>query len=164
MTTRVCFVCLGNICRSPTAEGVFRHLLAERGRTDAFVVESAGTAAHHVGESPDRRSTATAARRGIRLAGSAARFDASDFERFDHVIAMDRSNRDDLLQRAPTDEAAAKVSLLRRWDPNAQGAELDVPDPYYGGSSGFDEVLDICLRSCEALLDDLDAAREADRA
>ena len=156
MATRVCFVCLGNICRSPTAEGVFRHLLSERGKTAAFEVESAGTAAYHVGEAPDRRSTATAARRGIRLAGSAARFDVEDFDRFDHVIAMDRSNRDDLLQRAPTPEAAAKVALLRRWDPDADGSEPDVPDPYYGGPSGFDDVLDICLRSCEALLDDLD--------
>ena len=162
MNTRICFVCLGNICRSPTAEGVFRHLLAARGLTAAFEVESAGTAAHHVGEAPDRRSTATAARRGIRLGGSVARFDDDDFDRFDHVIAMDRSNRDDLIRRAPTAEAVAKVALLRRWDPVAGGAELDVPDPYYGGSSGFDEVLEICLRSCEALLDHLQGAREAD--
>lgn len=158
MTTRVCFVCLGNICRSPTAEGVFRHLLSERGKTRAFAVESAGTAAYHVGESPDRRSTATAARRGITLEGAAARFDAEDFDRFDWVIAMDRSNRSDLIDRAPTPEAADKVALLRRWDPDNGGdAELDVPDPYYGGASGFDDVLDICLRSCAAMLDELEA-------
>jgi protein-tyrosine phosphatase len=157
MTTRVCFVCLGNICRSPTAEGVFRHLLAERGAR-GFVVESAGTAAHHVGESPDRRSTATAARRGITLEGAAARFDAEDFDRFDWVIAMDRSNARDLRHRAPTPEAAAKVHLLRRWDPqNTAGEDLEVPDPYYGGASGFDEVLDICERSCAALLRELEA-------
>lgn len=159
MTTRICFVCLGNICRSPTAEGVFRHLLCERG-SSGFVIESAGTAAHHVGESPDRRSTATAAKRGITLEGAAARFDANDFDRFDWVIAMDRSNALDLRERAPTPDAAAKVHLLRRWDPeNTTGADLDVPDPYYGGSSGFDEVLDICERSCGALLDELEAAR-----
>ncbi|MCR9160298.1 MAG: low molecular weight protein-tyrosine-phosphatase [Nannocystaceae bacterium] len=159
MTTRVCFVCLGNICRSPTAEGVFRHLVAERGATD-FVVQSAGTAAHHVGESPDRRATATAARRGITLQGAAARFDAEDFERFDWVIAMDRANARDLRRRAPTPADEAKVHLLRRWDPhNTAGEALDVPDPYYGDASGFDEVLDICERSCAALLQELEAAR-----
>ena len=160
MTTRVCFVCLGNICRSPTAEGVFRHLLNERGRAGEVYVESAGTAAYHVGEAPDRRSTATAAARGIVLEGAAARFDAEDFERFDWVIAMDRANARDLRERAPTEHAAAKVHLLRRWDPeNTAGAELDVPDPYYGGASGFDEVLDICERSCKALLDTLERER-----
>ena len=157
---RVCFVCLGNICRSPTAEGVFRHLLAERGLQGQYRVESAGTAAYHVGESPDRRSTATAAARGIVLEGSAARFDADDFERFDWVIAMDQSNERDLIERAPSSDAAAKVARLRRWDPD-DAAEPDVPDPYYGGASGFDEVLDICLRSCAALLDELEAGRNA---
>jgi protein-tyrosine phosphatase len=159
VTTRVCFVCLGNICRSPTAEGVFRHLLAECGRTDAFEVASAGTGAYHVGESPDRRSTETAARRGITLEGAAARFDPEDFDRFDWVVAMDRDNRRDLLARAPNEEAAAKVVLLRRWDPeNPDGEALDVPDPYYGGARGFDEVLDICVRSCAVMLDDLGGA------
>ena len=162
MTPRVCFVCLGNICRSPTAEGVFRHLLAERGLTADYAVESAGTGAYHVGESPDRRSTATAARRGITLQGAAARFDAEDFARFDWVIAMDAANRDDLLARAPDAEAAAKVVMLRRWDPESpDGADLDVPDPYYGGAQGFDEVLDICVRSCTALLAQLEAQRGA---
>ncbi len=153
----MCFVCLGNICRSPTAEGVFRHLLAERGSSPRYVVASAGTAAYHVGESPDDRSAQTAAQRGITLSGSAARFDVEDFARFDWVIAMDRSNHRDLLARAPDSEAAAKVALLRRWDPdNTAGDDLDVPDPYYGGPSGFDDVLDICVRSCRALLDELE--------
>jgi len=157
MTTRICFVCLGNICRSPTAEGVFRHLIRQRGREGDFVVYSAGTDAYHVGESPDRRSATTAAHRGITLSGSAARFEAEDFDRFDWVIAMDRSNHRALLERAPNPEAEAKVVLLRRWDPrNDAGEDLDVPDPYYGGASGFDEVLDICTRSCAALLDALD--------
>ncbi|MEM6296934.1 MAG: low molecular weight protein-tyrosine-phosphatase [Myxococcota bacterium] len=160
MPVRICFVCLGNICRSPTAEGVFRHLLAKRGLTGAFTVQSAGTAAHHVGESPDPRSTKAAAARGITLEGAAQRFDAEDFERFDYVIAMDRSNRDDLRARAPTPRAADKVALLRAWDPdNDTNADLDVPDPYYGGPSGFDDVLDLCQRSCAELLDELQPTR-----
>lgn len=155
---RICFVCLGNICRSPTAEGVFAHLQPDGVHT----IESAGTGAYHVGEAPDRRSTATAAQRGIPLHGAAQRFDASDFDRFDLVIAMDRSNRNDLLRRAPNDEAASKVHLLRAWDPqNEANEDLDVPDPYYGGERGFDDVLDICIRSCEALLAHLDANDDA---
>lgn len=157
MTTRVCFVCLGNICRSPTAEGVFRHLLAEQPDAGSFSVESAGTGAYHVGEAPDRRSTATAARRGIPLRGAAARFDAEDFARFDWVVAMDAANKRDLLARAASEEDAAKVVLLREWDPESQADDLDVPDPYYGGESGFDDVLDICVRSCRGLLSDLEA-------
>lgn len=154
---RICFVCLGNICRSPTAEGVFRHQLRDAHAPERFTIESAGTGAYHVGEAPDRRSTATAAQRGIVLEGAAQRFDAEDFERFDLVIAMDRNNRDDLLARAPDATAAAKVHLLRRWDPeNDSGEDLDVPDPYYGGGRGFDEVLDICVRSCAALLAEFD--------
>lgn len=162
MTIRVCFVCLGNICRSPTAEGVFRHLLAEHRDAGSFSVQSAGTAAYHVGEAPDRRSTATAARRGITLSGAAARFDAEDFARFDWVVAMDGTNKSELLARAGSAEDAAKVVLLREWDPESHGPDdLDVPDPYYGGESGFDDVLDICVRSCGALLSDLQARARA---
>jgi len=162
VTTRLCFVCLGNICRSPTAEGVFRYLLGQRGDATPFEVESAGTGAYHEGESPDRRSTATAAQRGIPLVGAAARFDAEDFVRFDWVLAMDGANKSDLLARAPTEQDAAKVVLLREWDAQSDGPhDLDVPDPYYGGASGFDDVLDICLRSCQALLDDLEARARA---
>lgn len=162
MTTRICFVCLGNICRSPTAEGVFRHLLREASDTTPFEVESAGTGAYHEGESPDGRSTATAARRGITLAGAAAQFNAEDFARVDWVVAMDDANKSDLLARAPTAHDAAKVVLLREWDPDSEGPhDLDVPDPYYGGASGFDDVLDICVRSCSALLSDLEARARA---
>ena len=148
---RVCFVCLGNICRSPTAEGVFRHLLAEAGLTDAIVVDSAGTAAYHVGESPDRRSTATAWKRGIVLEGAARRFEKGDFARFDYVVAMDASNERNLHQLAPDDEAEAKIHLLRDFDPESPtGAE--VPDPYYGGADGFETVVDICIAGCTGLL------------
>lgn len=147
----VCFVCLGNICRSPTAEGVFRHLLREAGLEDAVVVDSAGTAAYHAGESPDRRSTATARERGIVLEGQARRFEEGDFERFDYVVAMDKSNEQNLHRLAPDDAAEEKIHLLRDFDPDSpDGAE--VPDPYYGGADGFTAVLDICLAGCAGLL------------
>jgi low molecular weight protein-tyrosine phosphatase len=149
---RILFVCLGNICRSPTAEGVMRALLREQGRTDVEV-ESAGMGDWHIGHPPDRRSTEAALRRGIVLEGAARQVTVRDFEDFDLLIAMDRSNRRDLLALAPDDEAAAKVRLLREWQPGA--TDLDVPDPYYGEGQGFEDVLDIVQASCRALLDEL---------
>ncbi|MCA9649102.1 MAG: low molecular weight phosphotyrosine protein phosphatase [Myxococcales bacterium] len=152
--TRVCFVCLGNICRSPTAEGVFRHLVEEAGLSGAFEIDSAGTAAYHAGESPDRRSAATARRRGVPLGGRARQFVREDFGRFDHVLAMDRANLEALRRLAPSEKARAKVRLLRDHDPRAP-AEAEVPDPYYGGPDGFDDVFDICMAACRGLLDEL---------
>ena len=150
----VCFVCLGNICRSPTAEGVFRRLVADADLDAALEIDSAGTAAYHEGEPPDRRSAATARKRGFPLGGRARRFRASDFERFDYVIAMDRSNRDDLLDLAPDAAARDKVAMLRDFDAEADPG-ADVPDPYYGGDRGFETVVDICERSCRAFLEAL---------
>jgi len=155
---RVLFVCLGNICRSPTAEAVMREL-GDDAALPALQVDSAGTAAYHVGESPDRRSAAAAARRGIALRGAARQVVLEDFDRFDLLVAMDRSNRDALLAMAPDASAAAKVRLLREYDPDAVAAsDLDVPDPYYGGPNGFDDVLDIVGAGCRGLLDELSAA------
>ena len=151
---RVCFVCLGNICRSPTAEGVMAHLLETEGLDDAIVIDSAGTSAYHVGESPDRRSTAAAKKRGIRLVGASRKFTAADFGRFEYVVAMDTSNRRNLRSLAPDDAARAKISLLRDFDPDSP-SDSEVPDPYYGGPDGFDVVLDICLAGCRGLLDHL---------
>ena len=148
---RICFVCLGNICRSPTAEGAMRKLVAEAGLGDRVEVDSAGTDAYHVGEPPDERSAATALGQGVRLTSVARQFSASDFERFDYVIAMDRENQESLRSRAPTPEAAASVTLLRGYDSEASG-DLDVPDPYYGGSRGFERVFEICQRGCGGLL------------
>lgn len=147
----VCFVCLGNICRSPTAEAVFRALVEREGLTDRFHIESAGTSGYHLGAAPDRRSAATARARGIHLAGHAQQFTAEDFERFDHVLAMDGSNLEELLARAPDAAARAKVALLRSFDPTASPG-ADVPDPYYGGPRGFEDVLEICERACAGLL------------
>jgi protein-tyrosine phosphatase len=151
---RVCFVCLGNICRSPTAEAVMKHLVREAKLTAAIQVESAGTGDWHVGEPRDRRSQATAASRGVPLTGRAQQFTARDFERFDHVVAMDGSNLENLRDVAPHAAARAKLSLLRDFEEGdpGQGRHLDVPDPYYGGARGFDEVLHICQAACTGFL------------
>jgi protein-tyrosine phosphatase len=150
---RLLFVCLGNICRSPTAEGVMRHLLAAEGLADAVEIESAGTGDWHVGHSPDERSAGAAAVRGIELSGQARQVVPADFEAFDLVLAMDRSNYDDLLELA-SDDARERVHLLREYDPEAVAAgELEVPDPYYGGADGFEDVLDLVTRACEGLLE-----------
>ena len=157
---RICFVCLGNICRSPTAEAVMRHLGAAEGLGGSIAIASAGTGDWHVGEARDRRSQAVGRTRGIPLAGTAQQFTAADFDRFDHVIAMDRSNRDDLIRLARDERDREKVRLLRSFDPTAP-KDADVPDPYYGGPRGFEDVFDICERACRGLLDHLRRAHGA---
>jgi protein-tyrosine phosphatase len=148
---RICFVCLGNICRSPTAEAVMRHLVKEADLAGRIAIESAGTGDWHVGGARDRRSRAVGAARGIPLEGQAQQFTHADFARFDHVLAMDRANRDELLRLARDDRDRAKVRLLRSFDPGAP-PDAEVPDPYYGGPRGFEEVFDICERACRGLL------------
>jgi protein-tyrosine phosphatase len=175
---RICFVCLGNICRSPTAEAVMKHLVRQAGLERSIHVESAGTGDWHIGETRDRRSLATGVARGIPLSGRAQQFTAADFARFDYVVAMDTSNRDNLLKMAPDDAARAKISMLRAhegasgvggspagahrgkvWEPSEgshqeEGAagDADVPDPYYGGAHGFEDVFDICQAACAGFL------------
>jgi len=157
--TRVLFVCMGNICRSPLAECVFVHLARERGVEHLFEVDSAGTSGYHVGEPPDRRSAATARARGIEVVGSSRKLAPDDLASFDYLIVMDAHNLaevDALRRRAA---CRARVHRLREWDPSPDSP--DVPDPYYGGARGFDEVQDIVERSCAALLDHLLAERGA---
>jgi protein-tyrosine phosphatase len=146
---RVLFVCLGNICRSPAAEGVFLHLVHESGLGDQFVVDSAGTGAWHEGERADPRMRAAAEQRGVTLASTARQVSKPDFRHFDHIFAMDASNLSTLRRLAPP-EHREKIRLFRDFDPDAPGA--DVPDPYYGGHEGFEEVLDIVTRTSRALL------------
>lgn len=148
---RILFVCLGNICRSPTAEAVMRGIVAEAGLGDEIEVESAGTGDWHIGHPPDERSVAAAAQRGVELTGKARQVARGDFDKFDLVIAMDRQNRDDLMTIARSEEDRGKVRLLRSYS----DGELDVPDPYYGGEDGFAEVVEIVERSCQALLDEV---------
>ena len=149
---RILFVCLGNICRSPLAESVFKHLLAEVGATARYEVESAGTAGYHVGEAPDERSVAVARKFGVTCAGAGRQVCEEDFRRFDRILAMDQKNLRDLLARCPAD-LRGKVELMRSYDP--QGGE-DVPDPYYGGPGGFDDVYAMLERSCRRLLETLE--------
>jgi protein-tyrosine phosphatase len=156
---RVLFVCLGNICRSPTAEGVMRALVREAGLEDRIELDSAGTGAWHIDEPPDARATAAARERGIALEGRARQVERSDFAEFDLIVAMDASNLEDLRRIAPDESARAKIKLLRDFDPSSDG-ELDVPDPYHGGARGFDDVFDLVHSACAALLDELRAALE----
>lgn len=158
--TRLLFVCLGNICRSPTAEAVMRGLVADAGLDGAIELDSAGTGAWHVGSPPDERARSAAARRGIAMGGRARQVTVADFFAFDLLLAMDRENHRALRRLAPDDEAAGKVRLLREFDPASAGVpDLDVPDPYYGGHDGFDRVLDLVAAACAGLLAELRAAR-----
>jgi protein-tyrosine phosphatase len=151
---RLCFVCLGNICRSPIGEGVMRHLLQGAGLADKVEVASAGTAGYHAGEPPDARARAAGRRLGIEVGGRARQFKRADFERFDYVLAMDRSNFDDLAELARDAELQKRLHLLRGFDPTSlPGAS--VPDPYYGGDEDFDDVVRICLAACTPLLERL---------
>lgn len=150
---RVLFVCMGNICRSPTAEGVFAKRLADAGLADRVEVDSAGTHAYHVGEPPDPRAQRTASRREVDLSGlRARRVDAEDFSQFDYVLAMDRDNYYNLQQICPIGETH-KLQLFLSYAPHLETDE--VPDPYYGGPAGFDRVLDMIEAAAEGLLEDI---------
>ncbi|MCC6644759.1 MAG: low molecular weight phosphotyrosine protein phosphatase [Polyangiaceae bacterium] len=158
MPLRVCLVCLGNICRSPTAEAVLRERAARAGLSRELRIESAGTGGHHEGERADPRSREHGARRGYDLRGRARRFHRDDFARFDLVLAMDASNASALRRLAPDAAAREKVRLFRSFDPSAApGAE--VPDPYYGGPAGFDEVIDLCERAADGLIAEVARSR-----
>lgn len=151
--TRILFVCLGNICRFPLAEAIFRHQVRERGVEDQFEIDSAGTSDYHIGAPPDRRSVASAKRRGINVTGSGRQITAEDLHQFDYVIVMDAQNLADVEQIVDASGGSARVHRLREWDP--EPADFDVPDPYYGGPEGFDTVHDIVERSSAAFLDHL---------
>ena len=149
--TSVLFVCMGNICRSPTAEGVFRYVVKQRGLSDQIEIDSAGTHAYHIGEGPDSRSQSTALSRGVNLSAQRARkVEGSDFNRFDYVIAMDRSNLENL-KNVQQKGQPAKLHLFMEfadtWD------NQEVPDPYYGGANGFDQVFDMVQSASEGLLE-----------
>lgn len=146
---RILFVCLGNICRSPTAEGVFRQRLLDAGLAERVVVDSAGTGGWHVGKAPDARTQLAASQRGFDLSALRGRqVAAEDFQRFDLILAMDESNLAHL-RRMHAGAAGAEVDLfLRRFDLSP----AEVPDPYYGGADGFDQVLDLIEQGADALL------------
>jgi len=155
MAIRICFVCLGNICRSPIAEVVMRSLLDDRGLADRVEVSSAGTGDWHIGERADRRTLAVLQRHGYDGSAHRARqFSADSFADCDLVVAMDQANVSTLRQMV-RDEDESKVRLLREFDPDASGT--DVPDPYYGGDEGFEEVLAMVEAACRGLLDEIGA-------
>lgn len=150
----VLFVCLGNICRSPMAEGIFAHLIAEKGLSDRFFVDSAGTSGYHEGERADRRMRETAGKHGVTLTSRSRMFLESDLREFHYVVAMDSSNHRNMLQlKKPDVEYPSEVLMMRDFDP--QPDSRDVPDPYYGGQRGFEDVYDILLRSNETFLEHL---------
>ncbi len=148
---RICFVCLGNICRSPLAQGVFERLLDDKGLADKFTIASAGTGNWHEGDPPDRRMFATAKRAGIQLNNRAKQFLPADFKRFDLVLAMDRDNLKQLERLQTLSSEKGQLQLFRSFDSAANG-NLDVPDPYYGGDGGFDNVFNIVHRTCPEIL------------
>jgi protein-tyrosine phosphatase len=150
---RVLFVCLGNICRSPAAEGTFLHLLAREALEPRFRVDSAGTAGWHVGKPADPRMREAAARRGIHLPSRARRLVRSDLRRFDHILTMDADNLAEVTALAARHGATARIAPLVHHCRRSSAAE--VPDPYYGGPEGFEQVLDLLEDACAGLLEDL---------
>ncbi|MFN2232936.1 MAG: low molecular weight protein-tyrosine-phosphatase [Anaerolineales bacterium] len=157
-TTNICFVCLGNIVRSPLGENMFKHLARQSGVSDHYQVDSAGTGSWHVGEAPDQRMRRVAAKHGLKYDGRARQFRQSDFDKFDLIIAMDIENRANLLRLTNSQQDAAKIKLMRDFDPQS-GPNQSVPDPYYGGIDGFEEVFTIVERSCQGLLNSLENDR-----
>ena len=151
MNSSLVFVCTGNICRSPTAEGIFRRTIEDAGLSDRIIVDSAGTHGYHVGEPPDARAVEAAARRGYDLSGLRARkFQREDFQRFDLVLAMDRDNHG-ILARLAQPSAGHRLRMMMEYASRFQ--ETEVPDPYYGGPDGFDRVLDMLEDAAQGLLD-----------
>lgn len=150
---KILFVCLGNICRSPSAEAVFKAYVTQAGLSNRIMIDSAGLIAHHQGEQADRRMRVHASRRGYNLTSISRPITYDDFFHFDYIIGMDESNREKLLQKAPTQECAEKVSLLTDW--HEQPILNYVPDPYYGGAEGFEQVLDLIESCCPYLLQKL---------
>ena len=149
----LCFVCLGNICRSPTAEGVFLNLLKEKGLLEHVSVDSAGTAAYHIGKRADARSRRHASLRGYELPSVARQLVVDDLQRFDFIFAMDQQNLEDIQSLASRSPNPARAQLMLFRDMVKGAAKgLSVPDPYYGGDAGFEEVLDICESACSDLL------------
>lgn len=154
--TRVLFVCLGNICRSPTAHGVFASLVQSRGLQDCVKVDSCGTGDWHIGHPPDRRASAEAAQRGYALDHLRARqVTAADFHQFDYILAMDRQNLADLQAMCP-DDFAGHLGLFLPFAPGSPMEE--VPDPYYGGPAGFGQVLDMVEAASQGLLREIECA------
>lgn len=156
---KVMFVCLGNICRSPVGEAVFRHLVEERGLGHKYDCDSSGTSAFHVGAEPDPRMGITAEKHGVPMDHSAQKFKKEHYDQFDLIMAMDQSNYKDILSVTQNQKLREKVHMLREFDPDST-PDAEVPDPYYrGGMEAFEEVYQIVNRSCDKLIDELEAGK-----
>jgi protein-tyrosine phosphatase len=146
---KILFVCLGNICRSPLAEGVFNDFVIRSGLKSSILTDSCGTAGYHIGSLPDKRSIKTAANHGVVLEHKGRKLSTDDFHEFDFIFAMDENNYNDILTLQKRTDGNAKVLMFRDFDPKGKG---DVPDPYYGGMEDFEEVYEICSRTLGNLL------------
>ncbi len=157
MAQRLLFVCLGNICRSPTAENVMNYLIEQDNLQDQITCDSAGTGDYHIGKPPDHRMTKAAEQRGIILRGRARQLQALDLENFDLILAMDQENYRDILALDPSRQHYPKVRLICQFC--TRHADLEVPDPYFGGPEGFQYVVNLLLDACEGLLRHLNSAK-----
>lgn len=154
MPYNLLFVCLGNICRSPSAENIMNHLIAQANLSDDIFCDSAGTSSYHIGSPPDRRMSAAAVTKlGIKLKGQARQLQKSDFQDFDMILAMDRENYENILALDPTGQYHNKVFLMCEFC--SRHTLKEVPDPYYGGTEGFNQVIDLLVDACEGLLKSL---------
>ena len=152
---KLIFVCLGNICRSPTGEGVFQHLVKERNLDPYFQIDSAGTSAFHIGEPANSKSQWTANQHGVKLHSRASQLQRSDLEEYDLILAMDHENLKNIKKLDKNGSFDHKIKLMRDFGPTPEDGS--VPDPYYGGMQGFENVFQIVKRSCEALLNELES-------
>lgn len=151
MPYKLLFVCLGNICRSPSAENIMNHLIEKGGLSGSIICDSAGTSSYHIGSPPDSRMSAAAFQKlQIKLRGKARQFHKSDFDNFDLILAMDRENYEDILSLDRTGKYHQKVRLI--CDFCSRHTLKEVPDPYYGGVEGFNQVIDLLVDACEGLL------------
>lgn len=150
---RVLFVCLGNICRSPLAEAIFKHKIKEQGLDNIFEGDSCGTSNYHIGDSPDSRTIRNAAKNGVTIDHAARQLSERDLEAFDYILAMDKSNYSNIFRLSNARAHASKISLIRKFDRDEGSGE--VPDPYYGGERGFQEVFDILDRSMDGFIEHL---------
>ncbi len=149
---KILFVCLGNICRSPLAEGLLQHKITKRGLTEMVKVDSCGTSDYHIGELPDERTLLNAKENGLILKHRGRQFSSDDFRHFDKILVMDSSNKQKVLRLANSKEDVEKVQLIRSFEPETNDRNSDVPDPYYGGEEGFQNVFDILDRTTNQIL------------
>ncbi|MBT9315599.1 low molecular weight protein-tyrosine-phosphatase [Leptothoe spongobia] len=154
MTTRLLFVCLGNICRSPSAENIMNYLLEQRDLQQQVSCDSAGTSSYHIGSPPDSRMSSAAKKRGIKLVGRAREFTVNDFDQFDLILAMDDSNYRNILSLDSSGQYGHKVKRMCEFC--REHPDREVPDPYYGGADGFDYVIDLLMDACDGLLQEIE--------